>query len=91
MKVELTSNGLGWSGASNGVEPNRSWLADVLFPLRRGIEAFGGGATKTVESIQMSVHFSVTVERVSDVLRKGGELWLLEMPLVIDVLIPLPF
>lgn len=38
----LTSNGL--ECGSNGVEPNRSWLVDT-FPLRRGTDAFGGGAT----------------------------------------------
>lgn len=46
----LTSNGLGCNGASNGVDPNRSWLPLVVplaWPLveRRGTAAFGGGAT----------------------------------------------
>lgn len=40
--IILTSKGL--ECASNGVEPNRSWFV-VAFPLRRGIDAFGGGAT----------------------------------------------
>lgn len=40
--ITLTSKGL--ECASNGVEPNRSWFV-VTFPLRRGIDAFGGGAT----------------------------------------------
>lgn len=42
----LTSKGL--ECASNGVEPNRSWFV-VTFPLRRGIDAFGGGATARKE------------------------------------------
>lgn len=38
----LTSKGL--ECESNGVEPNKSWFV-VTLPLRRGIDAFGGGAT----------------------------------------------
>jgi hypothetical protein len=44
----LTLNGfvMGWKGS----EPNRSWLPLRL--VRRGVIAFGGGATKTVNETE---------------------------------------
>lgn len=69
---------MGWKGSA----PNKSWLPFML--LRRGVIAFGGGATK----IEYNRLAHATMEKFKFVHNGGGDEWFVKLLVVPSVKLP---